>query len=63
MAAMASPKKSKVVGQHVPWTEAELDALSIVTDEDKAAARAMWRRQAPRSAKRLLDAKPRKRKA
>jgi len=64
---MAKPAKKpapkvKPVGTHLNWTEADLDRLSDVTPEDQAAAKAFWRRQAPKPLRKLLDAKPRKRK-
>jgi hypothetical protein len=51
------PNKVKPVGQPIDWTEADLDRLSQVTEEDKASAKAFWRRTAPRKLKRIVDAK------
>jgi hypothetical protein len=42
--------------KYVPWTEAELDALSEVTPQDIEKAKAFVERAAPLAAK-LLDAK------
>ena len=50
-------KKVKPVGEPISWTEADLERLSDVTEEDKAAAKAFWRRQAKGRAKRIVDAK------
>lgn len=52
-----TPKKVIPVGEAIPWTEADLDRLSEVTEEDKASAKAFWRRTAPRKLKRIVDAK------
>jgi hypothetical protein len=55
----AKPKGKKFtpVGEPLNWTDADLDRLSDVTEEDKAAAKADWRRKAPRKLKRLPDTK------
>jgi hypothetical protein len=50
------PKALNIVGDPLPWTEADFDRLSEITEEDKAAAKAFWRRQAPRKLKRIIDA-------
>jgi hypothetical protein len=41
-----------------PWTEDDLDALSLVTVEDIDAAIKQWREDAPRVFQNLLDAQP-----
>jgi hypothetical protein len=41
-----------------PLSEAELDALAEITDEDLKAAEDLWRRSVPAGMKNLLDAKP-----
>lgn len=48
---------SKVVGHAIDWTDAEIDELAKITDEDVASAKANYRRLAPKRAKRLLDAR------
>jgi hypothetical protein len=59
MAKARDPNPKVVpIGEPLNWTPEELDRLSQVTEEDKAAARAFWRRQAPAGPmKKLLDAK------
>lgn len=52
-----SPKPVIPVGDPIPWTEADIERLSNVTEEDKAAGKAFWRRQAPRKLKGIVDAK------
>jgi hypothetical protein len=52
----AAGKPITPVGPAIEWTDADLDRMSQVTEEDKAAAVASWRRRAPRPMKRLLDA-------
>jgi hypothetical protein len=58
MAKRIPGKKITPVGEPLNWTEADIDRLSQVTEEDKAAANAFWRRQSPRKMKTLLNAKP-----
>ncbi len=41
-----------------PWSEEELDELSIITPEDIAAAEAQWRKDVPAAFRNLLDAQP-----
>lgn len=52
-----TPPKVKPVGQPIEWSEADIERLANVTEEDKAAAKAFWRRTAPRKLKRIVDAK------
>lgn len=49
--------KAKPQGKAVDWTDAEIERLAEVTPEDVAAAKAHWKRLAPKRAKRLLDAR------
>lgn len=51
------PKTLNIVGDPLPWTEDDFERLSQITEEDKAAAKAFWRRQAPRPLKRIVDAR------
>lgn len=46
------PRKPR--GKAVRWSAADFDRMSRITGEDVAAARAMFRRLAPKSVKRLL---------
>jgi hypothetical protein len=58
MAKAKKPAKpSKVVGEAIDWSDADIDKLSEITPEDIASAKATYRRLAPKKAKRLLDAK------
>jgi hypothetical protein len=58
MAKVKKPAQpSKVVGEAIDWTDADLDKLAEITPEDVASAKATYRRLAPKKAKRLLDAK------
>lgn len=41
-----------------PWTEADLDEISMITEEDIEAARQQWFEDAPKRFKELLDAEP-----
>jgi hypothetical protein len=50
-------KASKIVGKPLDWSDAEIDRLAEITHEDVAAAKATYRRLAPKKAKRLLDAR------
>jgi len=43
-----------------PWTEEELDDLSIITPEDIERAHAQWRKDVPAAFANLLDAQPEK---
>ena len=53
--------KVNSVGNHLHWSEADLDRLSEVTPEDVTSGLAAWEANAPGPAKRLLRAKPRTR--
>jgi hypothetical protein len=57
------PKREKVkpVGSSLRWSKEAIARLSLVDEEDVSAARAHWRRLAPRRFKNLLEAKKRKR--
>lgn len=50
-------KRAKAVGKPLDWPDGEIDRLADVTPEDVAAAKAVYRRLAPKRAKRLLDAR------
>lgn len=53
-----SRKPVTPAGRSLRWTEADTDRLSQITEEDKAAGKAFFRRTAPRKLKKLLDARP-----
>jgi hypothetical protein len=63
-------KRSKPEPKFIPadgarsleWSDADIDRLADVTPEDVASGKAFWRAKAGGPMKRLLDAKPRKRK-
>ena len=57
MAQKPNRKPVKPVGPPLNWSAADMERNATITEEDKAAARAYWRRLAPRGLKRLLDAK------
>jgi hypothetical protein len=54
---MAQSKAPKITGKALDWSDAEIDRLTEITPEDVASAKAVYRRLAPKKAKRLLDAK------
>lgn len=47
---------SAPLGKPLPLTDAELDALAEITDDDIERARALWRRTVPPEFRDLLDA-------
>ena len=55
-------KPTKPRGESLKWTAAQIDELSKVGPGDITAARAYFRRLAPKPFKSLLDAKKRERK-
>lgn len=57
-----SPTPRKPLGDARQWTDAEIEAMSQITDEDIELAKRWWEKHAPDKAKRLLDAKPIKRR-
>ena len=56
----AKPKPAKVepLGEPVDWTDADIDRMAQITQEDVFCAVAHWRANAPKRAKGLLDARP-----
>ncbi len=54
---MSDDERSVPRGDLVPWTEAELDALSDVTEDDLSRAQANARTWLPPRLRRLLDAR------
>lgn len=56
--AKKKTKKRVPLGQPLNWTDAELDALSTVTEADIMNAGAWWQNNAPKKYKKLLEAKP-----
>lgn len=52
---MTTPKD---VGPSIPWSEADLDALSQVTPADAKASQVLWERDAPPALKGLFTAQP-----
>lgn len=55
-------RKPVIKGEHVPWTQAEIDRMAEVTEEDKVSALAFWQANAPRPMKDLVQARKRKAK-
>lgn len=53
---MARPKGGKPRGRPLPATDKALDEAAQITPEDVEAAKAFWRRNAPRGLRDLLDA-------
>lgn len=49
--------RAKPVGEPLDWTDAEIEAMSRITEDDLRLAGVDWRRKAPKRARRLLDAK------
>lgn len=49
-------KKQVPLGKPLELTDAELEALAEVTEEDIAEAKKLWRKEAPAEFKNLLDA-------
>lgn len=57
-----SPAPRKPLGDALQWTDAEIESMSQITDKDIELAKRWWEKHAPENAKRLLDAKPTKRR-
>jgi hypothetical protein len=56
---MAKRKQKRVpLGQAIQWTDADLDALSNITEADIKEAGGWWQDNAPKKYKKLLEAKP-----
>lgn len=53
-----SKKKRKPLGKPIEWTDADLDALSNITEADIIEAGQWWKQNAPKKYKNLLNANP-----
>ena len=52
-----TPKKRKVaLGKNIEWSDKALDAMSEINEADLLAADALWKQNAPKPLKGLLDA-------
>lgn len=49
-------KRSVQLGQSIDWSDQDLDDLSKITPADLKAAEALWRQEAPKPLKSLLQA-------
>lgn len=54
--AEATPPLPRPRGPALDWTDADLDALSTISQADVEQAKLLWRQQAPRPLRTLLDA-------
>jgi hypothetical protein len=51
-----SPPTAK--GSALPWSDSDIDRLAAVTPADVEAGTALWRREAPRPLRNLIEAEP-----
>jgi hypothetical protein len=51
------PKKPKRLGQPIPWTDQQLEAMADISESDRQAAQVVWKTNAPRGFENLLEAK------